>query len=137
MGTPDLVLTSADTHFAMVTHWPCPDRLGQVGIDASQIEESGLQGGVKGTSGVVCPRTKSQRGLSSALGRMAGQLVVVPLAAVIQDPLQLLYLVEVQIFPSHIAHRPVIALYLGLVLSLIHISEPTRPRLVSRMPSSA
>ena len=26
---------------------------------------------------------------------------------------------------------------LGLNLSLIHISEPTRPRLVSRMPSSA
>ena len=25
----------------------------------------------------------------------------------------------------------------GLLLSLIHISEPTRPRLVSRMPSSA
>ena len=25
----------------------------------------------------------------------------------------------------------------GLYLSLIHISEPTRPRLVSRMPSSA
>ena len=30
-----------------------------------------------------------------------------------------------------------IALAIGLVLSLIHISEPTRPELVSRMPSSA
>ena len=32
---------------------------------------------------------------------------------------------------------PVIAVHLLLFLSLIHISEPTRPILVSRMPSSA
>ena len=33
--------------------------------------------------------------------------------------------------------EPLAAVQMGLILSLIHISEPTRPRLVSRMPSSA
>ena len=35
------------------------------------------------------------------------------------------------------SRHPALALVIALFLSLIHISEPTRPILVSRMPSSA
>ena len=64
---------------------------------------------------MACPRAKSQRWLAFAIGGMDGQFVVVAMATIIQDPLHLLYLVEVLIFPGHVAQGPVVTLYVGLI----------------------
>ena len=115
VDTANLVTMPANTHFTVVTDRPCPNRACQVGIDTLHIKELPLQVGMKRASRMTCPRMNVQRRTSCATSGLDRELVVVSLATVIQQSLQLLQLVTVLVLPCHIAHSAVTALHVWLV----------------------